>query len=133
MFYTSKTWRAFLLEKHRIWSGYIRYSKRKRHSKVNLIIQARRHAIAMKNKQRDKSPRAKAFRYPPTDFQNTQWGKLIARLSQLNDGRGPCITQREGKLFRRRFRVPWQIFCELVVKCKEFNLFGIRSNDNVDL
>ena len=87
----------------------------------------------MRNKMLGKSPRAKAFRSQPTDFQNTQWGKLLARLSKLNDGRGPCVTQREGKLFCRRFQVPWQIYCELVVKCNEFNLFGIRSNDTVDL
>ena len=108
-------------------------SKKKRNSKTEMINKARRGATAIRISQLKKKPRAKAVLSPPTDFHNTQWGKLITRLSLFNEGRGPCITKREGKLFRRRFRVPWQIYCELVLKCKEFSLFGSRCNDDTDL
>jgi Plant transposon protein len=59
------------------------------------------------------------------DFWASTWGKLLKKLSSLENG--PCITSREGKLFQRRFRVPWQVYCELVQKSVSHKLFGINS------
>ena len=128
--YTLQSWQALLREKKNVWCGIVRRTKKRRSSRRNAIIKVRRSAIIA---MRSKKKRATRLLDSPVDFHNTQWGQLIAKLSLMNDGRGPCITQREGKLFRRRFHVSWQIYCELVVKSKEFNLFGLKSNDMVDL
>ena len=45
---------------------------------------------------------------------------------------GPLITSREGKLFRRRFRVPWDVFCDLVKKSKDDKLFGQNTGMKYD-
>ena len=60
------------------------------------------------------------------DFWSSVWEKLIIRLALI--GNGPSIDSRDGNLFRRRFRVPWQIYCELVIMCKEKKLYGKRSH-----
>ena len=130
MIYTPPTLRVILLEQVRKWNGYIRKTKKRRLHRCNIIIQARRRAITALNR---KKKRANAVVDPQVDYQSTQWGQLIKKLSLMNEGRGPCITQREGKLFRRRFRVSWQIYCELILKCKEFNLFGPMSNEDVTI
>lgn len=59
------------------------------------------------------------------DFWSSVWGKLIVKLASIENG--PSIDSRDGKLFRRRFRVPWQVYCDLVLKCKDKQLFGERS------
>ena len=123
MIFTSLTWRRFLVEKQNIWRGFIIRSKKKQNSKTELINKAHRGATAIRIRQLNKKPRAKSVLSPSTDFHNTQWCKLITRSSLLNEGRGPCVTQREGKLFRR----------ELALKCKKFSLFGSRCNDDTDL
>jgi hypothetical protein len=66
------------------------------------------------------------------NFVETPWGKLIYRLSALNDGNGPNVDSRDGMLFRRRFRVPWPLYCKLVVMCQENKLFGENSNLEAD-
>ena len=54
-------------------------------------------------------------------------------LAQANDsGVGPSIDSREGKLFRRRFRIPYPVFLFLANKCIEQKLFGPRSCDAMD-
>jgi hypothetical protein len=63
-------------------------------------------------------------------FQSSQWGKLYKRLKAIPGG--PSIGSREGKLFRRRFRVPWRVFEDLVQKCKDKKLFGPNSLHEVD-
>ena len=45
---------------------------------------------------------------------------------------GPSITSREGKLFRRRFRVPWDVFCDLVEKSFDNKLFGENAGKKYD-
>lgn len=56
------------------------------------------------------------------DFTNTTWEKLIRHPSV----RDP--THRKGKVFRRRFRVPFPLFLWLVEKCKEYNLFELKQS-----
>jgi hypothetical protein len=70
--------------------------------------------------------RSKRVASPPrdtnVDFMSSTWGKLLAKLSRIPGG--PSIESREGKLFRRRFRVPWDAFVDLLQKTKDSNLFG---------
>ena len=69
------------------------------------------------------------FRDRSFDYWSTPWGLLIRRLGNSNYGAGPCITSCEGQLFRRRFRVPWPVYCDLVKKCREELVFGPNSID----
>lgn len=65
------------------------------------------------------------------NYWSSTWGKLLINLSAIQDG--PSITSREGKLFRRRFRVPWDVFCDLVKKSVESKLFGENADKKYDI
>ena len=65
------------------------------------------------------------------DFWASTWGKLLKKLTSIENG--PSILSREGKLFRRRFRVLWQVYCELVQNCASHKLFGMNSLLKVDM
>ena len=78
--------------------------------------------------QQRKSPENKRLKDP--DFRSSQWGMLIKRLSSTEGG--IPITSRDGKLFRRHFRVPWEVYIDLVEKCVESKLFGENSNKTRD-
>jgi hypothetical protein len=58
------------------------------------------------------------------DYTSTTWGNLI-KDPNVNDP-----THRKGKVFRRRFRVPFPLFNWLLVKCEEHNLFGLKTNSS---
>ena len=73
------------------------------------------------------------FRDRKYDYWSTLWGILIRKLGCSNHGAGPCITSRDGKLFRRRFRVPWPVYCDLVKKCREKLVFGPNSLDDFSI
>ena len=62
---------------------------------------------------------------PPVDYSNTNWAKFIADDS-INDP-----DSRKGKLFRRRFRVPFHIFNFLCRICKLKNVFEIKDESKV--
>jgi hypothetical protein len=64
-------------------------------------------------------------------FWSNPWGVLINKLKAIEGG--VSINSREGRLFRRRFRVPWLVFLDLVKKSKEKLLFGANSLDKTDL
>jgi hypothetical protein len=55
----------------------------------------------------------------------------MKRLGSIEGG--PCITSRTGKLFRRRFRVPYQVYCKLVHMCIDKKLFGESSAREFDI
>jgi len=55
----------------------------------------------------------------------TAWGKLI-RNPNVKDA-----SSYHGKLFRRRFRVPYPVFEHLVDVCEEYNIFEIKRKDKV--
>lgn len=82
-----------------------------------------------KNKKDNRSRRKRAISSSPRvtrlDYWSSTWGKLLVKLSAIPGG--PLISSREGKLFRRRFRVPWDVFVDLLQKCKEKKLFGENS------
>lgn len=53
-----------------------------------------------------------------TDFENTKWGRLI------NDQAVKDSNTWQGKMFRRRFRVPFPLFSDVLIPlCKDHNLF----------
>ena len=81
---------------------------------------------------------AKARRCPPSvprlisiDYWCYPWGQLLRRFAAI-DG-GPSIASRDGKLFRRRFRVPYCVYRNLVQKCYDKNLFGENSSKEKDV
>ena len=76
-------------------------------------LKKRCQKVPLPEKRRKRSPLSSP-RERNVNYWSTTWGKLLASLSAI-DG-GPSITSREGKLFRRRFRVPWDVFCDLVKK-----------------
>jgi hypothetical protein len=60
------------------------------------------------------------------DFSTTAWGLMLADES-INDS-----SSRNGKLFRRRFRIPYPLFNEILVPlCKEKNIFEIKQECRV--
>ena len=86
----------------------------------------------IRNRKRKSSSTLLAKRSPSEVQRNTKvdylsqtWGLLLKKLSVIPGG--PSITSRDGKLFRRRFRVPWAVFIDLLQKCKEKKLFGENS------
>lgn len=61
------------------------------------------------------------------DYTKTSWGLLI---------RSPLVRfpdNRHGKLFRRRFRLPFQLFEILVDLCKEMNVFEVKVVSRVKI
>ena len=55
------------------------------------------------------------------DYQLTNWGRLISD-PLVNDP-----THLKGKIFRRRFRVPFCLFKFIVSCCKEKNVFEVKD------
>jgi hypothetical protein len=53
------------------------------------------------------------------NYWQSAWGQLVKRLGSIEGG--PCITSRTGKIFRRRFRVPYQVYCKVVQMCIDKN------------
>ena len=61
------------------------------------------------------------------NFAQTNWGKFIL---------DPAVQDpysRQGKLFRRRFRVPYVLFCWLCTKCDDANVFEIKRKASVEI
>ena len=56
---------------------------------------------------------------------------LLQKLTAIENG--PSIDSRDGKLFRRRFRVPWQVYCDLVLKCRNERVFNLNSLRDYDV
>ena len=54
------------------------------------------------------------------DWSNTSWGLLI------NNIRVKDPESKEGKVFRRRFRIPFSLFEYLLELSEQYNLFGYR-------
>ena len=62
-------------------------------------------------------------RNPNPDYWLSPWGQLLTRFASVVGG--PSIGSWEGKLFRRRFRVPYDVFCKLVTMSLDKKLFGL--------
>ena len=62
------------------------------------------------------------------DFYKTKWGVL------LTDPNTRVPNTYQGKLFRRRFRVPFQVFDEVLLPMsKEYNVFGNGHNSRIPI
>ena len=92
--------------------------RQRKEAVANRIIRRQR---AKPDIQRDKHP----------NYWQSTWGQLVKRLAAIEGG--PSILSRDGKLFRRRFRVPYQVYCKLVTMCVEKCIFGVNSNLETDV
>jgi hypothetical protein len=54
------------------------------------------------------------------DLSNSVWGQMLA------DPSVSVVGSWFNRKFRRRFRVPYSMFLEIVEECKEFNVFGVQ-------
>lgn len=61
------------------------------------------------------------------DFKETNWGKFISD-PEVKD---PWSVQ--GKLFRRRFRVPFTVYAWICTQCKILNVFEIKRERSVEI
>ena len=59
------------------------------------------------------------------DFSQTRWGKFIT------DPEVKDFNSRKGRLFRRRFRVPFHVFTWIVTKCTDANIFEVKRQNAV--
>ena len=94
---------------------------RKRRQRKQAIVNQVRRQRAKPEVERDKNP----------NYWQSTWGQLVKRLASIEGG--PSILSRDGKLFRRRFRVPYQVYCKLVSMCIDKNVFGLNSNLDTDV
>ena len=101
------------------------YLKRKKIALESIAL-----AQANDKSKKGKKPGPKKNMRP--QYLTSPWMLLLVRLSEMNSGVGPSIDSREGKLFRRRFRIPYPVFLFLANKCIEQKLFGPRSCDAMD-
>ena len=62
-----------------------------------------------------------------TNFWDTPWGKLI----QHPDVRDPAT--KTGKIFRRRFRLPFPLFNHLVNLCQEHDIFETKRQSKIPI
>ena len=67
------------------------------------------------------------------DYWSTPWARTLLDLCQAANRGDALALTRKGKLFRRRFRVPFPVFLHLVYMCKEDSIFGPLSNNDVDI
>ena len=77
-------------------------------------IVLKRHAPAKKTrKQYESHNRSK-------DLSDSVWGQMLV------DPTISVVGSWYNRKFRRRFRVPYSMFLEIVAECKEHNVFGIQ-------
>ena len=55
------------------------------------------------------------------DLWSTPWGLMLKELANSND-----INSYEHRKFRRRFRVPFSMFLDIVKECAELHVFGVQ-------
>ena len=63
------------------------------------------------------------------EFWLTQWGQMLCEYFTTPPG----PDTRKGKLFRRRFRLPYPVFFKLMGMCREKQLFGPGSCNETDI
>ena len=125
MQYGSEQLRRLLAAQFFAYSSFVARARKKR----QLARRAKRHSP--RQQRRPRKPRTQQRNSDP-NFWQTQWGRMYQSLSQMNGGTGPTIDSRPGKLFRRRFRVPWVLFSKLLELCRTHALFGPHADDATD-
>jgi len=71
--------------------------------------------------------RCRENRYRSTSLWDSSWGKLLLN-PQINDS-----TSWYARLFRRRFRLPYDLFITFVEECKEVNLFNEKNYSKIPI
>ena len=77
--------------------------------------------------KRKRAKRTRREEFVNIDYTKTAWGMMI---------RNPLVKfpdNRFGKQFRRRFRVPFQLYEILVDICRDQNIFGIKNTARVKI
>jgi hypothetical protein len=64
-------------------------------------------------------------------YWESPWGRLLLGSGSNANGVEDDDSST-GRLFRRRFRVPWSIYCKIVQMCKDKDIFGVRARDRCD-
>ena len=108
MIYEEKSLKYKLSRQFFYFCEFFRRNIRLRKKKI-LKKKQEEKAKAEVRKKRTKNQFANVDRHP--DYWSSAWDDLIKRFLSAIEG-GVSIDSREGKLFRRRFRVPWQVCCE---------------------
>jgi hypothetical protein len=72
-----------------------------------------------------KEPRKRLPRQKDSDFWETAWGRRLLHPDTQNP------KSRLGKLFRRRFRLPYPVFLDFVEKCKHYNIFDLKYDSSI--
>jgi hypothetical protein len=76
--------------------------------------------------RKEKQTRASAKRPKDFDFNDTKWGMLYHHENTINP------STKEGKVFRRRFRVPFRLFRDtLVPLCEQHSMFRDAPNHKI--
>jgi hypothetical protein len=79
------------------------------------------------SRSRHKRTRVREKRRFATDYTQTNWGKFIE---------DPTVADpysKKGKLFRRRFRVPFLVYVWICRKCEETNVFEVKRKASVEI
>ncbi len=63
------------------------------------------------------------------DYWQSDWGVMLRNLMADRQRRIFDPTTKEAKLFRRRFRVPFPLFVDILVKVNEHNMFECKEAD----
>ena len=72
-----------------------------------------------------KKSRACHERLSEGELWDTIWGKVVAKIrDEINLNGGEESNTRMQRRFRNRFRVPFSMFEEMIVECKDANIFG---------
>ena len=82
----------------------------------------------LKEKRSKKKVKKRRKKKPLPDYDNSVWGQML-RDPDVED-----MTTKTGKLFRRRFRIPYVLFRDILVpQCREANVFEGRGRAKIPL
>ena len=117
----------FVVDRKKNEMFFMYYEKTTRLARKRRVQTLQRDAVVLREKRSPVScPIDRNINY-----WSSVWGNLLVNLTAIENG--PSIDLRAGMLFRRRFRVPWQVYCDLVMKCKAHKLFGENSLSKYDM
>ncbi len=83
------------------------------------------------NEVLDRAKKRRFYRryYRRPDYWSSDWGNMLRRYQQDEDRKVYDERSRKAKLFRRRFRVPFSVFVDLLEKSHAHNLFECKEVD----
>ena len=87
---------------------------------IAFIIEEEEKLLHQQGKKKESQKRKRGEQERVIDFWETSWGKLISHPDVDNPRR------KQGKQFRRRFRIPYPLFHYVVDCCKRENIFNLK-------